>query len=301
MVDRNYRAVLAHTDRAVVLEKGRVVLEGDSPAEEKARHSPSSSGSVSSPVPFVTLSGHRIEYQDIPAARPGTPDLIVLHEGLGSLALWRDFPATLAAATGCRTVTYSRWGYGKSDPFPGPRDPLYTHREALEDLPALRAAFGLGNPILVGHSDGASIALIHAGTGKWPVRALVLEAPHVFVEDISIQGIAQANGVRPGRIAPPAGAISRRFRPRVRGWNDVWLSPEFRSWNIEEFLAGISCPILAIQGEDDQYGTLKQLDAIEARVKGPFERLVLARCRHSPHRDQETAARDAMARFIARV
>src|SRR5208282_1620479 len=127
--------------------------------EEKARHSPSSSGSVSSPVPFVTLSGHRIEYQDIPAARPGAPDLIVLHEGLGSLALWRDFPANLAAATGCRTVTYSRWGYGKSDPFPGPRDPLYMHSEALEDLPALREALGLGNPILVGHSDGASIAL----------------------------------------------------------------------------------------------------------------------------------------------
>ena len=253
-------------------------------------------------MPFVTLSGHRIEYQDIPAARPGAPDLIVLHEGLGSLALWRDFPANLAAATGCRTVTYSRWGYGKSDPFPGPRDPLYMHREAREDLPALRGALGLGNPILVGHSDGASIALIHAGTGKWPVRAMVLEAPHVFVEDISIQGIAQA------RTEYDRGELLRRLSryhddaDRVfRDWNDVWLSPEFRSWNIEEFLPGISCPILAIQGEDDQYGTLKQLDAIERRVKGPFERLVLARCRHSPHRDQETAAHDAMARFIARV
>jgi len=257
---------------------------------------------VSKPVPFVNLSGHRIEYQDIPAARAGLPPLIVLHEGLGSLAMWRDFPASLAAATGCRTVTYSRWGYGNSAPLATPRKIDYMHREALEDLPALRAALDLANPILVGHSDGGSIALIHAGTGKWHVRALVLEAPHVFVEDISVQGIAQA------KVDYDQGELRRRLARYhddvdhvFRGWNDVWLSPEFRSWNIEEFLPGISCPILAIQGRDDQYGTLKQLDAIERQVKVPFERLVLDRCGHSPHRDQEGATREAMARFIARV
>jgi len=253
-------------------------------------------------VPFVNLSGHRIEYQDIPAARAGLPALIVLHEGLGSLALWRDFPANLAAATGCRTVTYSRRGYGKSAPMTAARKVDYMHREALEDLPALRAAFDLENPILVGHSDGGSIALIHAGTGKWPVRALVLEAPHVFVEDISIQGIAQAKvDYDQGELRRRLGRYHDDVDHAFRGWDDVWLSPEFRSWNIEEFLAGISCPILAIQGRDDQYGTLKQLDAIEARVKGPFERLVLDRCGHSPHRDQEKSVREAMARFIARV
>lgn len=253
-------------------------------------------------MPFVTLNGHRIEYQDIPRARDGAPDLIVLHEGLGSLSMWRDFPAKLAAATGARTVTYSRWGYGNSAPLMIPRQIDYMHREALEDLPALRAALGIDNPVLVGHSDGGSIALIHAGAGKWPVRALVLEAPHVFVEDISIAGIAQARtdydrGELRRRLARYHDDVDHVFR----GWNDVWLSPEFRRWNIEQFLPGVSCPVLAIQGEDDQYGTLKQLDAIERQVKGPFERLVLARCGHSPHRDQESAALEAMARFIARV
>lgn len=253
-------------------------------------------------MPFVTLCGHRIEYQDIPAARAGLPALIVLHEGLGSLALWRDFPATLAAATGCRTVTYSRRGYGASAPLAAPRQTDYMHREALEDLPALRAAFGLDDPILVGHSDGGSIALIHAGAGKWPVRALVLEAPHVFVEDISIQGIAQAKtDYDRGELRRRLGRYHADVDHAFRGWNDVWLSPEFRSWNIEEFLPGITCPILAIQGTDDQYGTLAQLDAIQSRVKGPFERLVLDRCGHSPHRDRESATREAMARFIARV
>ncbi|HZL59705.1 MAG TPA: alpha/beta hydrolase [Stellaceae bacterium] len=253
-------------------------------------------------MPFVMLSGHRIEYQDLPATRPGTAPLLLLHEGLGSIALWRDFPAKLAAATGCRTLVYSRWGYGGSAPLAAPRKLDYMHREALEDLPALRQALGLNNPILVGHSDGASIALIHAGAGKWPVRALIVEAPHVFVEDISIKGIRDA------KIAYDGGELKRRLaryhddvEDTFRGWNDVWLSPEFRGWNIEEYLAGIACPILALQGRDDEYGTLAQLDAVGNQVKSSFERLVLPNSRHSPHRDQERAVLEAMARFIARV
>ncbi|MGA3304984.1 MAG: alpha/beta hydrolase [Stellaceae bacterium] len=253
-------------------------------------------------MPFVTLNGRRIEYQDIPRAREASPDLIVLHEGLGSLSMWRDFPAKLAAASGARTVTYSRWGYGTSAPMTAPRKVDYMHHEALEDLPALRAALGIGNPVLVGHSDGGSIALIHAGSGKWPVRALALEAPHVLVEDISVAGIEEA------KIAYDRGELRRRLARHhddvdhvFRGWNDIWLSPEFRRWNIEEFLPAITCSILAIQGMDDQYGTLAQLDAIAAGVKGPFERLVLERCGHSPHRDRESAVLEAMARFIARV
>ena len=253
-------------------------------------------------MPFLTVAGRRIEYQDIPRAREAAPDLIVLHEGLGSLSMWRDFPAKLAAASGARTVTYSRRGYGSSAPMTTPREVDYMHREALEDLPALRAALGIDNPVLVGHSDGGSIALIHAGSGKWPVRALVLEAPHVLVEDISVAGIAEA------KIGYDRGELRRRLARHhddvdhvFRGWNDVWLSPEFRAWNIEEFLPAITCPVLAIQGVDDQYGTLAQLDAIAACVKGPFERLVLDRCGHSPHRDRESAVLEAMARFIARV
>jgi len=253
-------------------------------------------------MPFVNLSGHRIEYQDLPPTRPNAPELIVLHEGLGSLSMWRDFPEKLAAATGARTVTYSRWGYGHSAPMMIPRPIDYMHREALEDLPALREVLGIADPVLVGHSDGGSIALIHAGAGKWPVRALALEAPHVFVEGISIAGIAEA------KTEFERGELRRRLSRYhddadavFRGWNNVWLSPEFRQWNIEEFLAHIACPVLAIQGVDDQYGTLKQLDAIERRVKGPFERLVLAQTGHAPHRDQEKSTLEAMARFIARV
>lgn len=253
-------------------------------------------------MPFVTLSDHRIEYQDLPATGPGANPLILLHEGLGSIALWRDFPAKLAAATGRRTLVYSRWGYGGSAPLVAPRKLDYMHREALEDLPALRQALGLDDPILVGHSDGASIALIHAGAGKWPVRALILEAPHVFVEDVSIASIRDA------KIAYDDGEMKRRLaryhddvEDTFRGWNDVWLSPEFRGWNIEEYLAGIACPMLAIQGADDEYGTLAQLDAVGSQVKGPFERLVLPNSGHSPHRDQERTVLEAMARFIARV
>src|SRR5260370_22884898 len=157
------------------------------------------------------------------------------------------------------------------------------HVEALETLPALRAALAIADPILVGQSDGASIALIHAGAGRWPVRGLILEAPHVFVEDVPVASIAAAKeayrttDLRP-RLARYHGDVDGAFR----GWNDIWLNPAFRAWSVEEYLSGIACPALAIQGADDEYGTLAQLAAIERGVKGAVERLVLANCRHSP-------------------
>ncbi|MDE2228152.1 MAG: alpha/beta hydrolase [Alphaproteobacteria bacterium] len=248
---------------------------------------------------FVEINGHRIEYADIPAARRGAAVLVLLHEGLGSLAMWRDFPKKLARATACRTVTYSRWGYGRSDRFPGPRDPRYMHREALDELPALRAALAIDDPVLVGHSDGASIALIHAGAGRWPVRGMILEAPHVFVEDVSIAGIEEAKHAYEDegfkrRLARYHADVEGAFR----GWNDVWLSPEFRAWNVEDCLPGVVCPILAIQGLDDQYGTVAQINAIGRQVKGPFEKLILEDCMHAPHRDQEDDALAAMAGFV---
>jgi len=176
------------------------------------------------------------------------------------------------------------------------------HEEALETLPALLAALGVAAPILIGHSDGASIALIHAGSGRWPVRGLVLEAPHVFVEDVSITSIAAA------RTTYETTDLRQRLARYHEdpdhafwGWNDIWLHPAFRSWTIESYLPGVRCPVLAIQGADDEYGTLAQLDAIERSVGGSFERLVLADCKHSPHRDQEVLALEAMARFIERV
>ena len=252
-------------------------------------------------MPFLTAGGHRLEYARIDG-RSGAPTLILLHEGLGSVALWRDFPARLAAATGCPAVVYSRHGYGRSDPLAAPRGVDYMHREALATLPELRAALALEQAILVGHSDGASIALIHAGSGRWPVRAVVLAAPHVFVEDVSIASIAAARTAYETtdlrqRLARYHADVDSAFR----GWNDIWLDPAFRTWNIEDVLPGVRCPVLAIQGADDEYGTLAQIDAIERGVAGRFERLVLPGCKHSPHRDQEPATLEAMARFIARV
>ena len=252
-------------------------------------------------MPFLNAGGHRLEYERIDGPR-GRPTLILLHEGLGSIALWRDFPAKLAEATGCPVVVYSRYGYGRSDALAGPRGVDYMHREALKTLAELRAELSLDDAILIGHSDGASIALIHAGSGRWPVRALVLEAPHVFVEDVSITSIAAARTAYEAtdlrwRLARYHADVDSAFR----GWNDIWLHADFRAWNIEEYLPGVRCPVLAIQGTDDEYGTPEQLDAIERGVAGPFERLVLPDCRHSPHRDQEDAVLTAMARFVARV
>jgi pimeloyl-ACP methyl ester carboxylesterase len=252
-------------------------------------------------MPFLTAGGHRLEYERI-GGEAGAPTLILLHEGLGSLALWRDFPAKLAQATGCPAVVYSRHGYGRSDPLGGPRGVDYMHREALATLPELRAALGLDDAILVGHSDGASIALIHAGSGRWPVRAVLLEAPHAFVEDVSVASIAAARTAYDTtdlreRLARYHGDVDGAFR----GWNDIWLHADFRAWNIEDVLPGVRCPVLAIQGADDEYGTLAQVDAVERGVAGRFERLVLPDCKHSPHRDQEQATLAAMARFIAQV
>jgi pimeloyl-ACP methyl ester carboxylesterase len=252
-------------------------------------------------MPFVTASGHRLEYERIDG-KPEAPTLVFLHEGLGSVAMWRDFPAKLAARTGCPAVVYSRYGYGRSDPIAAPHEPRYMHDEALITLPELRRALGLDDVILVGHSDGASIALIHAGAGRWPVRALVLEAPHVFVEEVSIRSIAAAREAYATtdlrqRLARYHADVDSAFR----GWNDIWLDPRFRAWTIEEYLPGVRCPVLAIQGADDEYGTLAQLDAIERGIAGPIEKLVPAKCRHSPHRDQEATVLAAMSAFIARV
>jgi pimeloyl-ACP methyl ester carboxylesterase len=251
---------------------------------------------------FATVRGQRLEYTLIPARVAAAPTLILLHEGLGSLALWRDFPVRLAEATGAAVLTYSRLGYGKSAPLTQKRRVDYMHVEALEILPALREALALPAPILVGHSDGASIALIHAGADRWPVRGLILEAPHVFVEDVTVASIEDARAAYATtdlrtRLARYHDDVDGAFR----GWNDIWLDPEFRAWNIEDYLPAIACSVLAIQGADDEYGTIAQLDAIAAQVAGPVETLLLPDCKHSPHRDQPEATLAAMKRFVADV
>ena len=250
---------------------------------------------------FIDVAGHRLECVRIGGAKTA-PTLVFLHEGLGSVALWKDFPARVAAATGCPALVYSRAGYGRSSPAALPRAPDYMHVEALSVLPALLDRLGIEEPILVGHSDGASIALLHAGSGKRPVRALVALAPHVFVEDMSIASIDEVR--RQYETTDLREKLARRHADpdaAFRGWNDIWLAPTFRRWNIEGCLPGVRCPLLLIQGRDDEYGSAAQLDAIERQVSGTVARLELADCRHSPHRDQPEATLAAIVDFVATV
>ncbi len=224
---------------------------------------------------------------EIPGATGHTP-LLLLHEGLGSVGLWRGFPERLAAATGRRTVAFSRWGHGQSDPPPKRRTPSFMHEEALEVLPELLAELGMPAPVLVGHSDGASIALIYAA--HHPVEALVAIAPHVFVENICLTEIRRARDVyRHGGLRERMARHHRDPDAAFFGWNDVWLDPDFPQWDITQHLEVITCPLLLIQGERDQYGTMAQLDAIERRADGPVRRVHLD-CQHSP--PDRTAGRD---------
>jgi pimeloyl-ACP methyl ester carboxylesterase len=241
----------------------------------------------------------RIEYRRIQAERTDRPLLVFLHEGLGSVAMWKDFPDRLCAAANVRGLVYSRPGYGQSTPrAPDERwQPDYMHRQATEVLPAFLAALSISEPAwLFGHSDGGSIALLHAA--RHPAAGVVAVAPHVFVEDLSIASIEKA------RDAYEATDLRARLARHhadpdsaFRGWNDAWLSPAFRHWNIESDIAAITCPVLAVQGEADEYGTVAQIEAIAARL--PKTRLlVIADCGHSPHRDQpEILSREA-GRFI---
>jgi pimeloyl-ACP methyl ester carboxylesterase len=250
---------------------------------------------------IVDVAGQPLECVRIGSDRLG-PTLVFLHEGLGSIALWRDFPRKVADATQRPALIYSRAGYGRSTPLAAARTPSYMHDEARVTLPALLDAFGIVDAILVGHSDGASIALIHAGERIRPVRALVAMAPHVFVEAESIAGIARAR--RDYQGAELRSRLSRYHADvdsAFFGWNDIWLSPAFRDWNIEAILPGIDCPLLLIQGIDDEYGTMAQLDAIERRVSTRVQRVELSDCGHSPHRDQPQATLAAIAAFISSI
>lgn len=251
----------------------------------------------------ITINGTRLEYVRLPSAHPreGAPAIVFLHEGLGSVSMWRDFPQKVADATGCEAVVYSRAGYGRSDPATLPRAVGYMHDEGLAVLPALLAELGLERPILFGHSDGGSIALICAGGTDTPLAGVIAMAPHVMVEDISVSSIAQAKVAwtttdLPARLGKYHNDVDAVFR----GWNDIWLHPDFRAWNIEEYLPRIAVPVMAIQGEDDEYGTMDQIERI-ARGAKDVELVKLADCRHSPHKDQPQAVIDAVVEFVERV
>ncbi|MEK9753146.1 MAG: alpha/beta hydrolase [Rhodospirillaceae bacterium] len=264
-------------------------------------------GSAGSDLPepdetgLVPMGDHEVEFVRF-AGGANLPTLVFLHEGLGSVAMWRDFPARVAAATNAPAVVYSRRGYGRSSPRAAAYDVDYMHLEARETLPHLLEHWGVERPILIGHSDGASIALIHAAEHPANVSGVAVMAPHVFVEDICIHAIKETRGAfattdlesRLGRYHADAGHA-------FRGWNDIWLKPAFRDWNIEAMLPAITRPVLAIQGLGDPYGTMAQLDRIERAVQGPFRRLELPDCGHSPHRDKPAETLAALVEFCDRT
>ena len=245
----------------------------------------------------LTIDGKRLETVWLAPRSLEKPAIVMLHEGLGSIALWKNFPERLAERTGCGVLVYSRYGHGGSDPLAEKRDVHYLHREGEVALPALLEQTGIVKPVLLGHSDGASIAIIYAGRYPAQPRALILEAPHVFVEDVTVRGVAQA------RVAYQDGDLRRRlarYHSHVDdtfwGWSDIWLDPRFRSWNIESYLSSIRCPVLLIQGEGDEYASTRQLDAIRGGV--PAAETLLLDGGHTPHRDHPEAVLERIAAFI---
>jgi pimeloyl-ACP methyl ester carboxylesterase len=245
----------------------------------------------------IVAAGARLEVERIGGA--GQTTLVFLHEGLGSVSQWRDFPRAVAESTGCPALIYSRVGYGRSDPVERPRPLTFMHDEARRALPELLSQEGIEDAILIGHSDGASIALIYAGESSPFVRGLILEAPHVFVEEVCVRSIEQVRAEY-GRtdLRDKLARYHTDVDGAFYGWADAWLDPAFRSWDITGFLSAIRAPVLVIQGEHDEYGTVAQVDAVERGVAGRFERLILPGCGHSPHREKPEATLAAMVRFI---
>jgi pimeloyl-ACP methyl ester carboxylesterase len=252
-------------------------------------------------MPYLKASDHQLEYIWHGPPPHEAPTIVFLHEGLGSVQMWRDFPELVADAVGCGALVYSRAGYGNSDRASLPRPISFMHDEALITLPQVLAELNVRDAILFGHSDGGSIALIYAGSGKVQrIRGLILEAPHVFVEDSGLESIkAIGENYEGGSLRT---SLERYHGKNVDnaflGWHQVWLNPEFRSWNIEEYLPAIEVPLLLIQGDNDQYGTLRQLERIESCCPGRVRTTILADCGHSPHRDQAEATLSAVRSFL---
>lgn len=254
----------------------------------------------------IEVDEHTLCYQfiDPKPIKPNTPLLIFLHEGLGSIAQWKEFPAHLCATTGHQGLVYERYGYGNSTPLAESRVPYYLENEGLQVLPALLRELEITRPvILVGHSDGGSIALVAAATSP-QVVGVITEAAHVFVEQISIDGIKDAVKFYESSDKLK-NALTRYHGDHVestfRGWSDLWLSDAFRKWNIEQYVLRIDCPVLAIQGEDDEYGTKKQVDSIVACSMKSAKGLMVPNCGHAPHHQQPEIVLKAMVEFISEI
>jgi pimeloyl-ACP methyl ester carboxylesterase len=252
---------------------------------------------------LLDLGNMRLEYRMIGPRPQAAPTIVMLHEGLGCVGLWGDFPDKLQAATGAGVFVYSRAGYGQSSPVKLPRPLSYMHDEARAVLPLLLDAIGFQRGLLIGHSDGASIAAIYAGAHQdHRVGGLVLIAPHFFTEDPGIKSIEDA------RTAYETGDLRQRLARwhkdvdnAFKGWNGAWLDPGFRKWDITEFLAYIRVPMLIVQGEDDQYGTVKQIEAATGECYCPVEVALLPKVKHSPQREAPEPTLEAIADFVARV
>jgi pimeloyl-ACP methyl ester carboxylesterase len=249
----------------------------------------------------IIADGARLECQWVGPPAGGKPVVVFLHEGLGCVELWRDFPQQLCDQLGLAGFVYSRVGYGRSDACALPRPVTYMHHEGQAVLPQVLDAAGIEQAILVGHSDGGSISLIHTGCDKsGRIKGLVTLAAHIFNEDICVASIEEAK--RLYRQGDMRARLEKYHGVNVDcafvGWNDVWLHRDFRGWNIEEFLSAINVPLLVVQGRDDPYGTMDQVEGIIAGVSGVVERAIIPECQHSPHAQQPQATRDAIARFI---
>ncbi|WP_170754325.1 alpha/beta fold hydrolase [Ruegeria lacuscaerulensis] len=251
----------------------------------------------------MDVNGTELEYGTWGPAPQDAPTIVMLHEGLGCLAMWRDFPAEISAATGFGVLAYSRSGYGQSGPAELPRPLDYMTVEAQQVLGPVLDQAGIQRAVLLGHSDGATIAAIYAGSvSDQRVRGLILMAPHFFTEETGLASIAAARGAfDTGDLAGRLASYHRDPAATFNGWCDAWLDPGFRNWNVADVIDYLRIPTLAIQGRDDQYGTLAQIAEVETRSYAPVETAILDNCRHAPQFDQPTATLTAIAEFTARL
>ena len=252
---------------------------------------------------FLELAPLRLEYRMIGPRPNEAPTIVMLHEGLGSVGLWGAFPEQLASATGAGVLVYSRANYGKSSPGTLPRSVKFMDEEALDILPRVLAAIGFERGVLFGHSDGASIATIYAGgVQDHRVRGLVLMAPHFFTEEMGLTEIRRTNAdYAAGGLRDKLKRWHSDVDGAFRAWSEPWLNPDFRNWDITEALGYIRVPLLIVQGADDQYGTIKQIEAAQQECYCPVDVAILPGARHSPHRDAPEATLDVTAGFINRL
>jgi pimeloyl-ACP methyl ester carboxylesterase len=255
------------------------------------------------PTGSLHIGGSELEYRMIGPAPENAPTIVMLHEGLGSAALWGDFPEKLQAATGAGVFAYSRAGYGASTPAKLPRPVDYMHIEALDVLPELLDAIGLRRGLLVGHSDGASIAAIYAGSHQdHRVEGLALIAPHFIVEDISVASIAEIKtAYETTSLKEKLARWHKNVDNAFYGWNGAWLDPAFRNWDISEFLAYIRVPVAIVQGVDDAYGTMRQIEIAQEECYCPVDVTVIPGAAHQPHREAPGPTLEAIAEFANAV